>query len=65
MIKTFKASITQFGDDALLVRVQSEELKIKLSEYILSLSEFLMRSEECWIDVVSAEESFAVKFTPL
>ena len=65
MIKKFKASIIQFGDDALLVRVKSEELKIKLSEYILSLSEFLMRSEECWIDVVSAEESFAVKFNPL
>ena len=46
MIKKFKASITQFGDDALLVRVQSEALKVKLSEYILSLSEFLMRSEE-------------------
>jgi len=65
MIKKFKASIIQFGDDALLVRVKSEELKMKLSEYILSLSEFLMRSEECWIDVVSAEESFAVKFNPL
>ena len=65
MIKKFKASITQFGDDALLVRVKSEELKVKLSEYILSLSEFLMRSEECWIDVVSAEKSFAVKFNPL
>ena len=65
MIKKFKASITQFGDDALLVRVQSEALKVKLSEYILSLSEFLMRPEECWIDVVSAEESFAVKFNPL
>ena len=65
MIKKFKASITRFGDDALLVRVQSEELKIKLNEYILSLSEFLMRSEECWMDVVSAEESFAVKYNPL
>ena len=65
MIKKFKASITQFGDDALLVRVQSEALKIKLSEYILSLSEFLMRSKEPWIDVVSAEESLSVKFNPL
>ena len=65
MIKKFKASIIQFGDDALLVRVKSEELKIKLSEYILSLSAFLMRSGECWIDVVSAEESLAVKFNPL
>ena len=65
MIKKFKTSIIQFGDDALLVRVKSEELKVKLSEYILSLSEFLMRSEDCWIDVVSAEESFAVKFNPL
>ena len=65
MIKKFKASIVQFGDDALLVRVKSEELKIKLSEYILSLSEFLMRSGECWIDVVSDEESLAVKLNPL
>ena len=40
MIKKFKTSIIQFGDDALLVRAESEELKVKLSEYILSLSEF-------------------------
>ena len=65
MIKKFKASIIQFGDDALLVRVKSEELKVKLSEYILSLSEFLMRSEECWIDVVSAEESLQLSSTLL
>ena len=45
----FKANITQFGDDALLVRLKPKELKIKLSEYIISLSEFLMRSEEGWI----------------
>lgn len=60
----FKANITQFGDDALLVRLKPKELKIKLSEYIISLSEFLMRSEEGWIEVVSAEDSFAVKFNP-
>ena len=65
MIKKFKTNITQFGDDALLVRVKSKGLKIKLSEYILSLSKFLMRSEEHWVDVVSAEDSFAVKFNPL
>ena len=64
MIKKFKTNITQFGDDALLVRVKSKGLKIKLSEYILSLSKFLMRSEEHWGDVVSAEDSFAVKFNP-
>ena len=60
----FKANITQFGDDALLVRVKPKELKIKLSKYIISLSEFLMRSEERWIEVVPAEDSFAVKFNP-
>jgi len=60
----FKANITQFGDDALLVRVRPKELKIKLSKYIISLSEFLMRSEERWIEVVPAEDSFAVKFNP-
>jgi len=64
MIKKSKANITQFGDDALLVRVKPKEFKIKLSEYILSLSEFLIRSEQPWIDVVSAEDSFAVKFNP-
>ena len=39
-------------------------LKIKLSEYTLSLSEFLIRSEEFWVDIIPAEESLAVKFNP-
>jgi inhibitor of KinA len=64
MTEKFKASVTQFGDDAFLVRVRSQQLKIKLSEYILSLSEFLMKTEESWVDIVSAEDSFAVKFNP-
>ena len=64
MIEKFEANITQFGDDALLVRVKPKELKIKLSEYTLSLSEFLIRSEEFWVDIIPAEESLAVKFNP-
>ena len=65
MKKNFKPSITQFGDDAFLVRAEAKELQGKLNEYILALAKYLRRFEGTWIDVISAEESFAVRFNPL
>ena len=65
MKKNFKPSITQFGDDAFLVKAEAKELQGKVNEYILALTKYLRRFEGTWIDVISAEESFAVRFNPL
>ncbi len=54
MKKIFKPSITQFGDDAFLVRAEAKELQGKLNEYILALAKYLRRFEGTWIDVISA-----------
>ena len=65
MKKKFKPSITQFGDDAFLVKAEAKGLQDKLNEYILALTKYLRRFEGTWIDIISAEESFAVRFNPL
>lgn len=38
MKKKFKPSITQFGDDAFLVKAEAKGLQDKLNEYILALA---------------------------